>query len=65
MSNRKFLKGDIVQILPEFQDEGDEEYIWTVLEDEEKGRVSISALNSQLRIAPVHVVEIVWIKHAD
>lgn len=32
----KILKGQIVEILPEFQDPGDSEYVWLVIEDEEK-----------------------------
>ena len=63
MRDQKFLKGDIVEILPEFQDKGDSDYQWIVLEDEEKGRVSISATNSSLRITPIHVVQTDWICH--
>lgn len=63
MRVQKFLKGDIVEILPEFQDKGDSDYQWIVLEDEEKGRVSISATNSLLRITPIHVVQTDWICH--
>ena len=63
MRAQKFLKGDIVEILPEFQDKGDSDYQWIVLEDEEKGRVSISATNSSLRITPIHVVQTDWICH--
>lgn len=58
----KFKCGDIVEILPEFQDLGDDEYVWVVVDDESKGRVSISAENSQLKIKPVHVVRAEWIK---
>ena len=61
---RKFLKGDIVKILPEFQDAGDGEFTWVVVTDEEKGRVDISAVNSPLTIKPVHIVQTYWIKHA-
>lgn len=63
MNHTRFLKGQIVEILPEFQDTGDSEYTWIVIEDEEKGRVSISALNSELTIKPIHVVETAWIRH--
>lgn len=59
----KFVKGDPVEILPEFQDEGDDEFLWVVVDDEEKGRVTISALNSALNIKPQHVVQIEWIRH--
>ena len=47
-----FKKGDQVEILPEFQDEGDEEFHWIVLEVEEKGRVDISPVNIKLKIKP-------------
>ena len=63
MGKQKFLKGDFVDILPEFRDPGDDEYQWVVLDDEEKGRVSISATNSTLRITPIHVVQTDWICH--
>jgi hypothetical protein len=61
---RKFLKGDIVKILPEFQDSGDDEFTWVVVTDEEKGRVDISAVNSPLTIKPVHIVQKDWIQLA-
>jgi hypothetical protein len=61
---RKFLKGDIVKILPEFQDSGDDEFTWVVVTDEEKGRVDISAVNSPLTVKPVHIVQTDWIEHA-
>lgn len=50
-------KGDIVKILPEFQDKGDEAFIWTAIDDEEKGRVSISPniWNSNNPISVIHV----------
>lgn len=62
-STRKFLKGDIVKIKPEFQDLGDDEFTWVVLNDEEKGRADITAIDSQLAIKPIHVVQTDWIEH--
>jgi hypothetical protein len=62
-SIRKFKKGDIVKILPHFQDKGDEEFTWTVLNDESKGRVDILAIDSPLTIKPIHVVQTDWIEH--
>jgi hypothetical protein len=61
---RKFLKGDIVKILPAFQDAGDDEFTWVVVADEEKGRVDISTVDSPLTIKPVHIVQTDWIEHA-
>lgn len=63
MNETKFLKGQPVEILAEYQDPGDSEYTWVVIEDEEKGRVSIVAINSELNIKPIHVVETAWIRH--
>lgn len=63
MGKQKFLKGDFVDILPEFGDPGDDEYQWVDLDDEEKGRVSIASTNSTLRITPIHVVQTDWICH--
>lgn len=37
MEVKKFLKGDTVKIRPEFQDDGDDEFTWVVLNDEERG----------------------------
>ena len=52
----------IVKILPEFQDEGDDEFTWIVVNDEEKGRVDISAIDSPLTIKPIHTVQIEWLE---
>jgi hypothetical protein len=49
---------------PQFQDAGDAEFTWVVLADEEKGRVDISALDSLLKIRPIHTVQVEWIEHA-
>lgn len=67
MSNesRKFLKGNLVKIRPEFQDDGDDQFVWIILNDEEKGRVDISAINSPLAIKPIHIVQTEWIEHAE
>ncbi|MHB1291864.1 MAG: hypothetical protein ACYCY5_06685, partial [Sulfuricella sp.] len=40
-----YLHGNQVEILPEFQDPGDDGFIWVVLSDEEKGRVDIRPVN--------------------
>jgi hypothetical protein len=57
-----FLKGNVVRILPQFQDSGDDEFTWVVLADEEKGRVDISAQDSLLKIRPIHTVQVDWIE---
>lgn len=63
-STQKFLKGQVVKIRPEFQDDGDDEYTWVVLKDEEKGRVDISAIDSLLRIKPIHTVQVEWLERS-
>lgn len=62
MNPRLFQKGDLVEILPAYQDHGDAEFEWVAVDDEEKGRVFISTINSGLRIKPVHVVQAAWIR---
>ncbi len=49
-------KGDMVKILPEFQDEGDSEYEWVVVGDEEKGRVDISPASIDMRQKPIYTL---------
>ena len=60
---KPFLKGNVVRILPQFQDAGDDEFTWVVLADEEKGRVDISAHDSLIKIRPIHTVQVDWIEH--
>lgn len=62
LNRRLIRKGDLVEILPAFQDEGDSDFQWVAVDDEEKGRVFISTINSGLRIRPVHVVQSGWIR---
>jgi hypothetical protein len=58
MGFKMFKKGDVVTILPEFQDDGDDQFTWMVLADEEKGRVDICPVNSSLRIKPVYTLRV-------
>lgn len=48
-------KGDVVRILPEWQDAGDDQVQWIAVEDESKGRVTIQA-QFGLPINPQQVV---------
>ena len=59
-----FKAGDIVEILPPFRDEGDEDFTWQVLTDEEKGRVDICPIDAPLRIKPIYTVETSQIRQA-
>lgn len=58
-----FKHGDPVEILSEYQDKGDDQYRWVCVTDEEKGRVDISPLDTNLRIPPVYAVNTDWIRH--
>lgn len=50
-------KGDVIRILPAFRDAGDHHFTWTAVDDEEKGRVSISPGGTGLTVAPIQTVE--------
>jgi hypothetical protein len=52
-----FKRGDAVEILPEYQDKGDDQYHWVCVNDEEKGRIDISPSDINLRIPPVYTVQ--------
>jgi imidazole glycerol phosphate synthase subunit HisF len=62
MSQEKFLKGDIVEILKQYQDIGDDELVWVAIDDEEKGRVTVMPINSTLSIKPTYVMNSDWLK---
>lgn len=62
-SSRPFVKGDVVRILPEYQDEGDDELVWVVVGSEEKGRVDISPLSINMARKPVYTVHVGQIEH--
>ena len=49
-------KGDEVRILPEFQDDGDDDFIWIVMADEEKGRVDVCPANIPMMIKPTYTL---------
>jgi len=55
METNKIKKGDIVEILEEYQDEVDKEFVWVAISDEEKGRVTITPMNSKMTIKPTYV----------
>lgn len=55
-------RGEIVEILPEFQDDGDSEFVWVALNNEEKGRLDISPVNSSLRYPPIYTVKREWVR---
>jgi len=55
-------RGDIVEILPEYQDEGDDTFQWIATSDEEKGRVDITPINTGLGFPPINTVKSSWIR---
>lgn len=55
------LKNDRVLLKPEFMDDGDDDYIFIAINDMEKGRVSITPINTGLPIPPVYTVNRHWI----
>lgn len=52
-----FKAGDIIEILPPFRDEGDQDFTWQVVADEEKDRVDICPVDIPLRIKPIYTVQ--------
>ena len=61
-AKKLFAKGEVVRILPEYQDPGDEEFTWVVMTDEEKGRVDISPVDIPMNIKPWSTVQTTWIE---
>ena len=61
MNTRSFVQGDVVKILEAYQDQGDDEIVWKVVDGEENGRVTIVAANSSMSLKPTYVVSSSWI----
>ena len=50
-------KGDIITIKPQWQDAGDASFTWVARDDEENGRVDISAVElAYMAVWPVQTV---------
>lgn len=49
-------RGDRISILPEYRNKDEEQFVWVVYRDEEKGRIDISPLNSGLSFIPIETV---------
>ncbi len=58
----KIKKGDVVRIKPEWQDEGDDEFTWVAVEDEDGGRVLIEVRGTGLFVNPQQRVEIAMLE---
>ena len=50
-------QGQEIYIRPEFQDKGDDEFVWIAVEDEDGDRVKVKPLIPELQIRPVSIVE--------
>jgi hypothetical protein len=48
--------GDIVRIKPEYQDKGDDRFVWLAVEDADGDRVRIKPITTELAFTPNHVV---------
>jgi len=57
-------RGDIVEILPQWQDKGDSEFTWIAIEDEDQGIVKVKAEGTGLVFAPIYLMETIWLKAA-
>ena len=57
-----FKRGDIVEMLEEFQDPGDDTLTWIVQADEEKGRVDLVPDEVGGTIKPMYTVKTDWIR---
>ncbi len=57
-----FKRGDVVEILKEFQDPGDATLTWVVQDDEEKGGVDLAPFEMTGAIKPLYTVKIEWIR---
>lgn len=51
-------KGDRIDILPQWQDVGDENYVWVATDDEKDGRITICPISMPISIKPRATVEI-------
>jgi hypothetical protein len=49
-------KGDRIDILPQWQDPGDGNYVWVAIDDEENGKVTISPISMDVAIKPCTTV---------
>ena len=50
-------QGEVINIKPEWQDSGDDKFVWIATEDEDHGRVSICPIDSPMRIKPHYRVK--------
>lgn len=65
METLPFRPGDLIEILPDFQDQGDDALEWAVVSEASKGRLDISPLDTGLSVPPIYTVQVDWIRHRD
>jgi hypothetical protein len=59
-------RGDIVTIKPEWRDAGDERFTWVARNDEQQGRVDISAIElADKTIWPMQTVAVDMVEETD
>lgn len=54
-------KGDTVKILAKFQDDGDSDFTWVAVSNQDGDRVAISPVMPGLRYPPIQVVKVEWL----
>lgn len=64
-NNQLFKAGETVRLLPSYQDDGDDEITWVVVEAEDRGRVVISPVTPSLALPPTYAVESTWIERTS
>lgn len=55
-------RGEGIEVLPEFRDEGGEDFEWIAASNEEKGRIDISPTSTGLVLAPIQTVKVEWVR---
>ena len=55
-------KGDRIDILPQWQDAGDENYVWVATDDEKDGRITVCPISMPISIKPRSTVDVNMIK---
>ena len=51
-------KGDRIDILPQWQDDGDENYVWVATDDEKDGQITICPISMPISIKPRSTVDV-------
>lgn len=57
--------GDIVRIKPEYQDKGDDKFIWQAIEDADGDRVRIAPIATGLPFPPNYIVLLSMLERSE